>query len=245
MSEPYWETHTDFTHRKAVERPSWAQVLRQIAVIALLAAVWAVLLVGYLQLTEEPSEQAIGVQPEPNAVVLVPTSTPTLAPTHTPTPTVPSATPTQEVVPPSATAQAPAATDEPSLSPEPSATPSATPSPTPPPVPTDTPLPPTDTPVPTEASDQTSFSRDVLPILQNRCVKCHGGERTEEGLVMTTYADLMAGSWNGPVIVPGNADDSYLVEQIVTGEMPKRAPRLLPAEIRFITEWVNAGALDN
>jgi hypothetical protein len=55
----------------------------------------------------------------------------------------------------------------------------------------------------------------------------------------------MDGSFNGPVVVPGNASDSYLVEQVVSGEMPKRAPRLLPAEIRFITEWVNSGAPDN
>jgi hypothetical protein len=90
-----------------------------------------------------------------------------------------------------------------------------------------------------------SFASDVLPVLENRCVQCHGGERTEEGLVLTTYADLMAGSWNGPVIVPGSADDSYLVQQIVDGDMPKRGPRLLPAEIRLISEWVNFGAPDN
>jgi hypothetical protein len=81
--------------------------------------------------------------------------------------------------------------------------------------------------------------------LENRCVKCHGGERTEEGLALNTYADVMAGSWNGPAVIPGDAEGSYLLELIISGDMPKRAPRLLPAEIRFITEWINAGALDN
>jgi hypothetical protein len=56
---------------------------------------------------------------------------------------------------------------------------------------------------------------------------------------------LLAGSFNGPVIEPGNAEDSYLVELIVSGEMPKRAPRLLPAQIRAIVDWINAGAPDN
>jgi hypothetical protein len=55
----------------------------------------------------------------------------------------------------------------------------------------------------------------------------------------------MAGSWNGPVIEPGSAADSYLVEQIVSGEMPKRQPDLLPSEIRIISNWVDSGALDN
>ncbi len=55
----------------------------------------------------------------------------------------------------------------------------------------------------------------------------------------------MAGSMNGPVIEPGNVENSYLIEQIVTGKMPKKEPRLLPAEIRLITAWVEAGAPNN
>ena len=62
---------------------------------------------------------------------------------------------------------------------------------------------------------------------------------------MTTFADIMAGSWNGSVLEPGDAENSYLVEQIVTGEMPKKEPRLLPGEIRIISAWIDAGAPDN
>jgi mono/diheme cytochrome c family protein len=90
-----------------------------------------------------------------------------------------------------------------------------------------------------------SFSADVLPILERRCVKCHGGEKTEDGLRLTNHAEVLAGSWNGPVIEPGNAADSYLIEQVESGEMPKNEPRLLPAEIRTLTDWVMAGAPDN
>lgn len=55
----------------------------------------------------------------------------------------------------------------------------------------------------------------------------------------------MADSWNGPVVEPGSSADSFLVKQIVDGEMPKNGPRLLPAEIRAISDWIDAGALDN
>jgi hypothetical protein len=44
--------------------------------------------------------------------------------------------------------------------------------------------------------------------LESRCLNCHGGERVEEGLVMRSYADLMAGSDNGPVVVPGDSVNS-------------------------------------
>ena len=39
--------------------------------------------------------------------------------------------------------------------------------------------------------------------------------------------------------------NSELVRQIVLGKMPRRAPKLLPDQIQAITDWVNAGALDN
>ena len=47
------------------------------------------------------------------------------------------------------------------------------------------------------------------------------------------------------MVVPGDAANSYLVELIVSGEMPRRGPTLLPAEIEAIREWIDAGALDN
>ncbi|RME74138.1 MAG: hypothetical protein D6784_10610, partial [Chloroflexi bacterium] len=95
------------------------------------------------------------------------------------------------------------------------------------------------------------FTGDVFPIFERRCIKCHGGEkpegglRIEEGLDMRSYEALMQGSINGPVVEPGNADASYLVELIMKGEMPKKEPRLLPGEIRTIVDWINAGAPDN
>jgi hypothetical protein len=48
----------------------------------------------------------------------------------------------------------------------------------------------------------------VLPIFTSVCVKCHGGEKTEEALVLKTYADVMKGSDNGLVIEPGKSADS-------------------------------------
>ena len=90
-----------------------------------------------------------------------------------------------------------------------------------------------------------SFVNDVLPILQSRCLNCHGGDRLEEGLSMKTYADLMAGSENGLVITPGDAENSLLVELVSTQKMPKRGPKLTPPQIQLIIDWINQGALDN
>jgi mono/diheme cytochrome c family protein len=95
------------------------------------------------------------------------------------------------------------------------------------------------------ANDGVSFASDVLPIFQATCIKCHGGDEIKEGLNLTTYDGVIAGSFNGPVIHPGDSNDSYLVRQIIDGEMPKRGPKLTDEQIQTITDWVNQGALNN
>lgn len=90
-----------------------------------------------------------------------------------------------------------------------------------------------------------SFSADVLPIFERTCTRCHGGSRREEGLDMRTYAAALQGSQNGPVIIPGDAEASLLITQVVSGEMPRRAPRLPAEQVQILIDWVNQGALDN
>lgn len=100
-------------------------------------------------------------------------------------------------------------------------------------------------PAQSTAGGEVSFARDVLPILQNKCMNCHGGQRTAEGLDMKTYEALMAGSKNGSVITPGDASRSSFVTLSAEGKMPKRGPKLTDEEIRLLTDWVNAGAPNN
>lgn len=90
-----------------------------------------------------------------------------------------------------------------------------------------------------------SFASDILPIMQSRCVNCHGGNRTEEGLILTSHDGLMAGSDEGAVVIPGDATNSLLVELVAAQKMPKRGPKLTPPQVRIITDWVNQGALNN
>lgn len=106
----------------------------------------------------------------------------------------------------------------------------------------------TSAPVATEPATQgatISFANDILPILQSRCINCHGGNRTEKNLSLKTYDDVMSGSENGPVVTAGNAADSKLVELIVSQKMPKRGPKLTPSQVQLIADWVNQGALNN
>src|SRR5688572_21060817 len=62
--------------------------------------------------------------------------------------------------------------------------------------------------------ENVSFKNDILPILEGRCAKCHGGEFPTEGLSIATYETLMAGSQNGQVIIPGDSNNSLLFEKV-------------------------------
>lgn len=99
----------------------------------------------------------------------------------------------------------------------------------------------TDAPVAAGAS----YANDITPILKNSCNECHGGKQIKEGLDLRTYESLMAGSFNGLVVTAGSSTDSLLVELVAKGKMPKRGAKLTPAQIKIISDWINAGALNN
>lgn len=90
-----------------------------------------------------------------------------------------------------------------------------------------------------------SFANDILPIIQSRCVNCHGGERVEEGLSMRSHSEIMAGSENGAIVVPGDAANSLMAQMVIDQEMPKRGPKLTPPQVQLIVDWINQGALNN
>ncbi len=95
------------------------------------------------------------------------------------------------------------------------------------------------------AAASVSFANDVEPLLSSRCVTCHGGDRTEKNLSLKSYADVMQGSENGPVVTAGNADQSPLAQMVINQKMPKRGPKLTPSETQIIVNWINQGALNN
>jgi hypothetical protein len=103
----------------------------------------------------------------------------------------------------------------------------------------------TTTPVADTSTVGVSFAKNVMPIFENSCTNCHGEEQTKAGLDLRTYDGLMAGSFNGQVLTPGNSADSFLVQQVTKGKMPKRGPKLTTAQIQIISDWINAGATNN
>jgi hypothetical protein len=97
---------------------------------------------------------------------------------------------------------------------------------------------------------EVSYADDVYPILENRCIRCHGGidegeVRLELSLNMTTYEGLMLGSEYGEVITPGDPDDSVLIQMIEDGDMPDEGDPVPPEELEILRAWIAEGANNN
>jgi WD40 repeat protein/mono/diheme cytochrome c family protein len=88
------------------------------------------------------------------------------------------------------------------------------------------------------------FGRDVMPILETNCLRCHNTAKLEGGLLLESFDDLMEGGDDGSPIVPGDADGSALIRQVEGRAKPKMPPKsdLRPEDIATLRAWVAAGA---
>ena len=87
-----------------------------------------------------------------------------------------------------------------------------------------------------------TFKADVLPILAENCLMCHGQEPRQGGLDLQSAATLLKGGQSGPAIVAGSPDRSLLMEKLVSGQMPPGEARLSPEGIERIRHWIERGA---
>src|SRR5262245_9800186 len=88
------------------------------------------------------------------------------------------------------------------------------------------------------------FGRDVMPILETNCLRCHNTAKQEGGLLLESLEDLMKGGDDGSPIVAGDAEGSPLVRQVEGRAKPKMPPKsdLRPEDIATLRAWIAAGA---
>lgn len=86
------------------------------------------------------------------------------------------------------------------------------------------------------------FERDVLPIFEAKCLRCHGAKKRDAKLDMRTMDALLKGGVTSPAIRPGNAQKSLLIELLHYNEMPpkKETPRVTKEELALLRKWINA-----
>lgn len=109
-----------------------------------------------------------------------------------------------------------------------------------------------DAPPAISAADLQFFDTKVRPILTEECYKCHShqADRIRGKLMLDSRDAVLLGGATGPAIVPGQPDDSLLIQAIrYTDEDLKMPPeehggKLSDQQIADLTEWVRRGAPD-
>ena len=93
-------------------------------------------------------------------------------------------------------------------------------------------------------ADETLFRKDIAPILEQHCLRCHNAKSARGGLSMATAAELRAGGDSGAVVVPSKPDESLLLEMISGDKpkMPKKAAALKREQVALLRRWIAEGA---
>ena len=91
-----------------------------------------------------------------------------------------------------------------------------------------------------------NFTRDVRPILNTHCTKCHGGIRAKSGLNLINKESVFSASESGLIpIVSGNLEKSELIRRISHTDKEERMPPKTPLkteQIKTLSQWVKEGA---
>jgi hypothetical protein len=89
------------------------------------------------------------------------------------------------------------------------------------------------------------FRKQVRPILEQNCLRCHGGKAVESDLDLAERDGLLKGGQHGPAVVPGKAKDSLLVKLIShqrDPHMPKDGAKLPESAVAQVMTWIDLGA---
>ena len=101
---------------------------------------------------------------------------------------------------------------------------------------------------PVNPAQALAFAHVIHPILQQRCVSCHGAAKTNGDLRYDTLENLLKGGKNGPAFKAGDATASRMIQRVhlpldAKEHMPpKGKPQLTDDEASLLEWWIDAGA---
>ena len=101
--------------------------------------------------------------------------------------------------------------------------------------------------IPSAFGSGPDFDKEVRPVLETHCLRCHGTGKEKGGLRMHDKKLFFQGGDNGALVEPGKPGHSALIDRITLPPeddeiMPQEAEPLSEKEIAILTAWVEAGA---
>ena len=101
---------------------------------------------------------------------------------------------------------------------------------------------------PASSKKDLTFAKDIQPIFQKSCVKCHGPEKQKAKLRLDTLEATLKGGENGDCISKGNSAKSTLVHTIARldpdAAMPPdgKGDPLTKEQVGLVRAWIDQGA---
>jgi hypothetical protein len=102
--------------------------------------------------------------------------------------------------------------------------------------------------LPAAAADKIEFARDVKPIFEKSCLRCHGPERPRSGFRLDNRTAALKGGNDGVDILPGNSAKSLLIHYVARlvpdMEMPPegKGEPLTTNQVAVLRAWIDQGA---
>lgn len=91
------------------------------------------------------------------------------------------------------------------------------------------------------------FNSQIRPIINTKCISCHGGVKQSGGFSLLFESDALAATESGePAIIPGDPDGSELMRRLTHHDpevrMPYEKEALSKEEIELMRTWIAQGA---
>ena len=102
---------------------------------------------------------------------------------------------------------------------------------------------------PSALAQEIDFSGDIQPLLAEHCAACHGPDKQNAGLNLTSEQNALSKLKSGETaIIPGNPDESEILYRLTTKNPddimppPDHGPALKAKDIDLIRNWIQSGA---
>ena len=92
------------------------------------------------------------------------------------------------------------------------------------------------------------FEDDILPLLEDYCIDCHGPDKSKSGFRVDRRVHLLKGGDSGlSAVIPAKPDKSYMIEVIKSDDpeigMPPKGGKLFDDEVELLEQWIAEGAV--
>jgi hypothetical protein len=99
--------------------------------------------------------------------------------------------------------------------------------------------------LPAAAARVVDYDKDVRPILEEHCYKCHSAAKVKSGLRLDVRDLALKGGVEGPSMIPGDSANSSLVHMIVGVNpdliMPPKGDPLTAEQVGILRAWIDQG----